>query len=132
MPIHPWHSVLPLPLRRLRVVTVSAKGEKLAFFAALFAQPFDDQIVFVRQHFFQPFARNIAFARPVNRVGNRHVVGRHRLGDGVGGAAHAKEPAHDFLARADFGESAVFAGVLIEFERLLTGRDHVSFEGFHI
>jgi hypothetical protein len=43
------------------------------------------------------------------------IVISYALGNGVGGGAHSEEPAHHFLPRANFGESAVFVSVEVDF-----------------
>ena len=65
--------------------------------------------------------RDIAARPAVDRVADRHVVGRHALRHRAGGAADAEEPAHHFLPRADLGERAIPARVQVDLQRLLQG-----------
>ena len=61
------------------------------------------------EHGLQSLAADIALGVAVNGVADGHVVGRNALGDRARGAADAEKPARHLLARADFGEGAVFA-----------------------
>ena len=89
--------------------------------AAALAQPAEVQCVLVVEHRFQPLPADVAVALAVDGVADRHVVGRHALGDRAGGAADAEEPAHHFLPGADLGERAVAAQVEIDGQRFALG-----------
>src|SRR5262249_12109497 len=86
----------------------SIRENKERFVASKFLiQPFDQKIGFMIEHFLQPHAANVTITRSVNGVAERHVVGRHGLGDRAGCAAHPKESARYFLSRANFSKGAI-------------------------
>ena len=71
-------------------------------------------LVLVVEHALQAVARDVALGVAVDGVADRHVVGRHALGNGPGGPPHPEKPAGDFLARADLGKSAVASLVQVD------------------
>ena len=79
------------------------------------------------EHEPEPLARHVARRLAVDGVAEIHVVGRDGLRDGARRAAGLKEHAGDLLARADFGEGAVFEVVEVDGERLGVRREHVFF-----
>ena len=101
--------------RRHRV----GKNEKCSLIAELRIEPFEQKFVFVIEHRLEPHPADISIGRSVDRVAERHVVGRHRFGDRAGRAAHMEKPARHFLAGADLRERPVLLGVQINLERLL-------------
>ena len=50
------------------------KNEELGRDPAFFIQPLVQQAVLVIEHVLQPLARDVALARPINRVTHHHVV----------------------------------------------------------
>ena len=97
------------------------EGEEGRVVAALDAQPLEVEIVLVVEHALQALARDIAVATPVDGVGDLHVVGRDRLGDGPGRGADLEEPAGDLLPGADLGEGPVAQRVEVDAQGLLVG-----------
>ena len=95
------------------------KGEKRHLVPALIIQPLNQQVVFVRQHRLEPSPAHIPVGWPVDRVTDRHVVGRDRLGNRSCGAAHTEKPAGHFLPGPDLGKNAVALCVEIDLQRLL-------------
>ena len=77
------------------------------------------ETVFVVEHGFQSHAADITVGGPVNRVAERHVVGRYRLCNRSGSAADMEKTARHFLAGADLRERSVFLCVQVDLERLL-------------
>src|SRR5579883_3487278 len=77
----------------------------------------------VVQHALKPLARDVALRAAINGVADRHVVGRNRLGNGPGRAAHFEEPARYLLAGPDFGEGAVSGRVEVDLQGLLVGAE---------
>ncbi len=73
------------------------------------------------QHFLEANATHVAICRSINRVTERHIVRRHRLGDGSGCATDPEEAACYFLAGSDLCKSAVLGRVQIDLQRLLVG-----------
>ena len=104
------------------------EGEKRSHCADLRIQTLDEQAVLVSQHAMQPGPAHVAAASSVNGVGERHIVGRDRLGDGAGSSADRKKTPRNFLARADLRERAVNARVHVDFEGFFL-RLQVAFEG---
>ena len=82
-------------------------------------EAFEHELVLVLEHDLEALAADVAIAVAVDGVADDHVIGGDALGDGAGGATDAEEPAGDFLACADLGEGAVFAGVEVDAEGLL-------------
>ena len=117
-PIQPWHSLVPLVVAGGHGV---GEGEERRVRAAGVAQAVEVQLVFVVQHRLQARPADVAVGLAVDGVADRHVVGRHALGDGPGGAAHPEEPAHHLLPGADLGEGAVAARVQVDLQRLGVG-----------
>src|SRR5438034_191422 len=83
----------------------------------------DQKIIFVIQHFLEANTADVAIRRSVNRIAERHVVGRHGLGDRAGCAADAKESARYLLAGANFSEGPILGCVEIDPGGLLVGAD---------
>lgn len=102
--------------------------EEGAFVAARLIEALAEQIEFIIQHRLQPLAADVAIGGAVNRVADRHVVSGNGFGHGARRTADAEKAACDFLARADFGERAVFAGVQVDLQRFLV---RVQFAGGH-
>ena len=100
--------------RRRQVVSPRLSCKRLRF-----------KLVLVVEHGFQPLPADIALALAVDGVADGHVVGRHALGDGAGGAAHVEEPPHHFLPGADLGERAVAALVEVDGQGLVVGSSEV-------
>ncbi len=108
------------------------KGEETRAPTAFFGQPLDEQLVLVFEHLVEALAADVARGRPVDGVGERHVVGGDRLGDGARRAADVEKLPGDFLARADLGERAVLGGIQIDLERLLVHCAVAVHSGHHI
>src|SRR5947199_3341296 len=82
--------------------------DKECFLCAEFSiQSFDQKIVLVVEHRLETDTADVAVGRSVNGVAKCHVIGRHRLGDCAGCAAHAKESARYLLSRTNFSKSAI-------------------------
>ena len=79
--------------------------------------------VLVLEHLLQSLAAHVAVALAVDAVAHRHVVGADGLGDRAGRAADGEEPARHLLPGADLGQRPVPAGVEIELQGLLAGRE---------
>ena len=97
------------------------EGEERRVVAALVAEPVQVELELVVEHRLQPTLGDVAVGLAVDRVADRHVVGRHRLGDRAGGSAGAEEPAGDLLAGADLGDRAVPAQIEVDLQGLLQG-----------
>jgi len=82
-------------------------------------EAFDQEPDLVGQHRVEAGAAHIALAGPVNRVAERHVVGRNCFGDRAGGAARGKKPPRDLLPRADLRKGPVEPPVHIDLKSLL-------------
>ena len=95
------------------------ENEKRALVAHLLVQSLEQQTVFMIEHRLQTFAADVTTGRPINRVAERHVVGRHRFRDCSRGAADMEKTPRHFLAGADLGKGAVLICVEINLERLL-------------
>src|SRR5436190_13702827 len=80
------------------------KNEKCLFGAEFLVEAFDKEIVLMVEHRLKTNAANVTVGGSVNGVAERHVIGRHGLGDRAGCAANAKESASHLLARTNFGE----------------------------
>ncbi len=78
------------------------------------------------EHPDQPFPAHVPFARPVDGIAERHVVGRHRLGDRSRRAADTEEPAGDLLAGANLGEGAIGHRIDVDGERLSVRIDRIG------
>ena len=116
---HPQPSVRFVMLletaRRHRI----GENKKGAYAAELLVQSLDQQLVFVVEHGLETITAHVAVGRSVDRVAERHVVGRHRFRHGSRRAAHVEKTPRHFLAGADFGEGAVLLRVEINLERFL-------------
>ena len=90
-------------------------------------QALDQQPVFVLQHALQTGETDVAATgrAAVDGVREGHVVGRHGLGHGAGGATGAKEITRRFLPGADLDDAAVLRRVQIDGQRLLQGARRV-------
>ena len=86
-------------------------------------EPLDEKIVFVVEHCLETNTTDVAVRRSVDRVAKCHVVGRHGLGDGAGGAADAEKSARDFLARANLCKRPVLGRIQIDLQRLFVRTD---------
>ena len=106
---------------KLLAATVSAKTKNFVVSPRLRVEALDQQTELVVEHRVEAVLADVAVARAVDGVAEGHVVGRHGLGDGAGGAADAEEPARHLLAGADLGERAVVARVQVDLQRLLMG-----------
>ena len=76
---------------------------------------------FLVQHLQQPGAADVAIDVAVDVVTDRHVVGRHGLGDRAGRRPDRKESTGHFLARADFDDRTVLVLVEVDREGFLVG-----------
>ena len=83
------------------------KGKKSSRISARFPEPIQVELVLMGQHIFQSLARDVPSALAVDRVTDRHVVGRHALGDRPGRTADLEEPSHHFLSGPNFSERTV-------------------------
>ncbi len=90
------------------------KDEEPGRVSALGVEPLAQQAELVIEHRVRALLADVALARPVDGVAERHVVGRHRLGDRAGRAADAEEPSGHFLPGADLGERAVETRVEVD------------------
>jgi hypothetical protein len=97
------------------------KGEERRPVTALVAEPVDVELEFLVQHALQPAGRDVPVGLAVHGVADRHVVGRHGLGDRAGRPADPEEPADDLLAGPDLGDRAVPARVKVDAQRLVAG-----------
>ena len=66
------------------------------------------------EHGFQALAADVPLRGSVERVADRHVVSRDRLGHRSGRASDGKEPSSHLLPAADFRERAVRRGIEID------------------
>ncbi len=108
------------PLRAL-VATVSAKTKNRGAIAALLGEALLEQVVFVPEHGLEPLAGNITRRLAVDRIAERHVVGRHGFGDRTRGASRLEENTGDLLAGADLGDGAIIRSIQIDREGLAVG-----------
>jgi hypothetical protein len=106
--------------RRHRV----GEGKEGGGLAATHREAVQVQPVLVLQHRLEARPTDVALRLAVDGVAHRHVVGRHALGHGAGGAADAEEPAHDLLPGPDLGEGAVAPLVEVDSQRLGVDVDH--------
>ena len=74
-------------------------------------------------------AADIAVGRPIDRVTEGHIIGRHCLRDRPGSASNMKETPGHFLSRSDLGKGAVTLRIEINLERFFV-RSHVHL-GLH-
>ena len=87
------------PAVRLILALVAAgghsvrEGEKPGGRPALFIQPLHQQGELAVEHRLKALPADVTFTRAVDRIADRHVIGRHRLLDGARRAAHAEKPA---------------------------------------
>ena len=88
-----------------------SKNKECLLGAELFVKPLDQKIVLMVEHCLETHTTDVAVCRAINGIAERHVVGRHGLGDGAGCAAHAEESAGYFLAGANFSEGPIFARI---------------------
>ena len=105
----------PVTTRHDRV----GEREEAVGVAALLVQPLHVEVKLMVQHVLQPPHGDVPLGLAVDRVADRHVIGRHGLGHGAGGTADPEEPAHHFLPGADFRDRPVPARVEVDTERLL-------------
>ena len=96
-------------------------GEEGGVLRPQVGQPCDHLGELLVQHLQQAGAADVAVDMAVDVVADRHVVGRHGLGDGAGGGADLEEAAGDFLAGADLDDRAVLVLVEVDREGLLVG-----------
>src|SRR5690348_1986294 len=99
------------------------KNKECFLGAELFVKPLDQKIVLMVEHCLETHTTDVAVCGPINSIAERHVVGRHSLGDGACCAADPKESACYFLAGANFSEGSVLARIQINLESLLVGAD---------
>src|SRR5438874_3886022 len=78
-----------------------------------------EKAVFVVKHCLKTNTADITVGRPINRVAESHVVGRHRFGDCACRTAYLEESTRHFLAPPAFGARALSANVQINLESLL-------------
>src|SRR5262249_6517299 len=97
---------------------------KESFLASKFSiQPFDEEIVFMAEHFLQPHAADVAVGRSVNGIAECHIIRGHGLGDCAGCTANTEESARYLLSSANFSEGAILRRIQIDVESLLVGPD---------
>src|SRR5213593_4114844 len=87
------------------------EDEKARRCAPLLIQPLLQQEELASQHRLQALSADIAIARSVDRIADRHVVSGHGLGYRAGSTSNAKEPPRDFLAGPDLDTSPVLARI---------------------
>ena len=119
-PIQPWHSLPPLIAAGHHGV---GEGEERVVVAPLLVEPLQVELVLVVEHRLQAPPADVALGLAVDRVADRHVVRRHRLGDRAGRAAGPEEPARHLLPGADLRERAVPPGIEVDLQRLLQSAD---------
>ena len=109
--------------------TISARahrvGENEEFrgHPALFIQALVKKIILVIEHVLKALTCDVALTRPINRVAELHVVGRHGFCDGAGGAAHLKKTARHLLSGANFCKGPVVLPIEIYLERFFVRSD---------
>src|SRR5258706_9804404 len=104
--------------------------EKTTFFAALRAEPSQQQTILPVQLRGEPPAAYVLIGGSVDFIADRGVVCRDRLGDGRRRSADAKEPTDDFLPRADLRERAEHAAVEVDLKRLFVSGRPFPFHRF--
>ena len=88
--------------------------DKKCFFGPEFSvEPFDKKIIFVIEHCLKSNTADVTVRRPINRIAECHVVGRHGFGYRAGCAAYAEESARYLLAGANFSEGPILGTVEI-------------------
>ncbi len=97
------------------------EGEEGRAVTPRFAEPVDIQRELVVQHGLQPGLRDIAVDFSVDGIADRHVIGRHGLGDRPGCSADTEEPTGHLLSRADLGHGSVPPGIQIDVKCFLMG-----------
>ena len=98
------------------------EAEKTGVASALRGESLDEQIELSAHHGLQPQLADVTLGFAVYDIADRHVIGRHGLGDGAGGAAYLEEPSGHLLPSADLGESAVKLFVQVDSEGFLSCR----------
>ena len=104
---------LPFPVVRRGGDRVSER-EEAGGRAAVGGEPVDEQLIFMAEHLLEPLTGDVTPGVPVDGVTDAHVVSRHALGHGAGGAAGLEEVADDLLPRSDLGEGSVSRPVEID------------------
>src|SRR5262245_23025877 len=99
------------------------KNKKCLFDAEFLVETLDEEIVLVVEHCSETNAADVTVGWSINCVTECHVIGRHGLGDRARCAAHAKESARYFLARANLSERPILGWIQIDVEGLLISAD---------
>ena len=99
------------------------KSKKGTPIPPLLTQPLQQQLVLVFQHFFQTFARDKTVGRPIDRITEGHVIGRHALGHCAGRPARLKKPTCHLLPRSNLRNRAVVASGEINLPGLFVRRE---------
>ena len=78
------------------------------------------------QHLPQTLPRNKPMRRPVNRITEGHVIGRHAFGNGPGGSSSLKKPARHLLPRPNLRNRPVVEPGMINLPCFLLWRQNVK------
>src|SRR5277367_1190751 len=96
------------------------EGEEPLRIAAGWIEAFEQLGELQSQHRLQAFPAHITLCWPIERITDRHVIGRDRLRHRSCRAADQEEPSCDLLAAANLGERSIGRGVEIYRQRFLT------------
>src|SRR4051794_26961262 len=97
------------------------EGEERRLVTTLLAEAVEVELELVIQHRLEPALGDVAVRLAVDRVADRHVIGRHGFRDRARSTSGPEEPPGDLLPGADLGDRAVPAEVQVDLQGLLQG-----------